>query len=44
MNEFTGVDTRDSLGCDRLKRYEGFNKENDKVKVSKESGTWGGGK
>ena len=43
-NPFTGVDTRDSLGCDMLKRYEGFNKENSKVSVSKSSGTWGGGK
>ena len=41
-NPFTGVDTRDSLGCERLKRYEGFNKENSKVAVSKGSGTWGG--
>ena len=36
--------TRDSLGCDQLKRYEGFNKGNDKVAVTKSSGTWGGGK
>ena len=37
-------DTRESLGCDQLKRYEGFNKGNDKVAVTKGSGTWGGGK
>jgi len=39
-----GVDTRDSLGCDQLRRYAGFNKGNDKVAVTKGSGTWGGGK
>ena len=44
VNPFTGVDTRFSLGCDQLKRYEGFNKENNKVAVSKDSGTWGGAK
>jgi len=43
-NPFTGVDTRDSLGCDQLRRYAGFNKGNDKVAVTKGSGTWGGGK
>ena len=37
-------DPRESLGCDQLKRYEGFNKGNDKVAVTKSSGTWGGGK
>ena len=25
VNAATGVSTRDSLGCDSLKRYEGFN-------------------
>ena len=37
----TGVDTRDSLGCDALKRYEGAGKGG-KVAVSKGSGIWGG--
>ena len=36
-----GVDTRDSLGCDALKRYEGAGKGG-KVAVSKGSGIWGG--
>ena len=40
-NTFTGVDTRDSLGCDVLKRYEGAGKGG-KVAVSKGSGIWGG--
>ena len=40
-NAFTGVDTRDSLGCDVLKRYEGAGKGG-KVAVSKGSGIWGG--
>lgn len=40
-NKFTGVDTRDSLGCDVLKRYEGAG-AGGKVAVSKGSGIWGG--
>ena len=43
-NAVTGVDTRMSLGCDQVKRYQGFNKENDKVAVSKTSGTLGIGR
>ena len=42
-NKFTGVDTRESLGCDYLKRYEGSGGAG-KVAVTKGSGTWGGGK
>ena len=42
-NKFTGVDTRESLGGDYLKRYEGSGGAG-KVAVTKGSGTWGGGK
>lgn len=42
-NKFTGVDTRESLGCDYLKRYEGSGGAG-KVAVTKGSGIWGGGK
>ena len=42
-NPFTKVDTRESLGCDYLKRYEGSG-GGGKIAITKGSGIWGGGK
>lgn len=42
-NPFTKVSTRESLGCDYLKKYEGSG-GGGKIAVTKGSGIWGGGK
>jgi uncharacterized protein YjbI with pentapeptide repeats len=42
-NKFTNVETRESLGCDSLKRYEGSG-AGGTVAATKGSGIWGGGK
>jgi uncharacterized protein YjbI with pentapeptide repeats len=42
-NPYTKVDTRESLGCDFVKPYQGSG-GGGKIAVSKNSGTWGGAK